>query len=238
MGFISITGAKTFLFIGDSITDGNWGSPQKYPCSSSERNLWDKNHILGHGFVEMIAGYYMGEFPASNYNFINRGISGETLGQIARRWDEDCLDHSPAVVSLLCGTNDVHYWLEGNPESLEEFNFHKFTSTLDSLVKITQTRLPDSEIVLCTPFVSQSGIVGRSDNYYLRKAAVDSLAAIIRQTVDSHPEKKIILVDFNRLSQRLNKEKETPEYWIWDGIHPTTAMHHRMAKEWIEIMNK
>jgi hypothetical protein len=36
----------TFLFQGDSITDGNWGQ-----VGSNKRNLNDGNHILGHGYV-------------------------------------------------------------------------------------------------------------------------------------------------------------------------------------------
>ena len=67
-GFI-FTNGKTILFIGDSITDGNWGSPSTYPCSSDQRNKTDLNHVLGHGFVEMTAGYFMGEYPDSNYYF-------------------------------------------------------------------------------------------------------------------------------------------------------------------------
>lgn len=28
----------------------------------------------------------------------------------------------------------------------------------------------------------------------------------------------------------------TPDYWVWDGIHPTTAAHYRMSRLWIDIM--
>lgn len=143
---------KTFLFIGDSITDGNWGSPNKYPCSTEERNLYDRNHLLGHGYAEMTAGYFMGEYPDSGFYFINRGICGETLGQIASRWQKDAIDHHPNVISLLCGTNDIHYWLEKNPTSIEEFDFVTYRTTLDSLLGVTKSSLPDSEILLCTPF--------------------------------------------------------------------------------------
>ena len=226
--------AKTFLFIGDSITDGNWGSPQGYPCSSDERNKTDLNHVLGHGYVEMIAGEFMGEMPDSNYYFINRGISGETLYQIAARWDKDVMANNPDVISLLCGTNDIHYWLETGPASLEEFDFNSYKITLDSLINQTRRKLPDAEIVLCTPFVGRAGWAASSADFSLRKDGVDSIASIVREVCAAEKSSKVTLVDFNRLLEKLESENPDMAYWIWDGIHPTTAMHHRMAREWIQ----
>lgn len=236
IAFFALIKGKTILFIGDSITDGNWGSPSKYPCSSEERNRDDKNHILGHGFAEMTAGYFMGEFPDSDYNFINRGISGETLGQIASRWQKDAIDLKPDIISLLCGTNDIHYWLQQNPESIEEFDFNSYAVSLDSLILTTREALPECRIILATPFVGNAGWVGKAPDYKLREAGVDSIAAITRQIALKHrnQNQKIDLVDFNLLKSELIKQYPDTSYWIWDGIHPTTSMHYRMSKLWIE----
>lgn len=65
------------LFIGDSITDGNWGGGNAKP--SSQRSLWDMNHIYGHGFMFLCAAHYMSENPNAEYEFFNRGISGNSL---------------------------------------------------------------------------------------------------------------------------------------------------------------
>lgn len=70
-------GGLKILFIGDSITDGNWGSGDGKP--SSERTLWDMNHIYGHGFMYLCASHYLGEYPQYEYEFFNRGISGNSL---------------------------------------------------------------------------------------------------------------------------------------------------------------
>ena len=238
IAIISCINGKTFLFIGDSITDGNWGSPNKYPCSTEERNLYDENHLLGHGYVEMTSGYFMGEYPNSGYKFINRGISGETLSQIASRWNSDVIKHNPDVISLLCGTNDIHYWLEGNPASVEEFDFEAYGNCLDSLVTLTKNFNPESIIFLCTPFVGEAGWAGKAANYPLREEGVDSIAEITRYVAERHKKENVYLVDFHSLKGTLEEENPDIGYWIWDGIHPSTAMHHRMSRQWIDTYRR
>jgi len=28
--------------------------------------------------------------------------------------------------------------------------------------------------------------------------------------------------------------KASPDYWIWDGVHPTVAGHELMCREWLK----
>ena len=48
----------------------------------------------------------------------NRGISGNTLRDLEKRWEEDVIGMKPDVLSVLVGTNDVHYYLQGDKKSL------------------------------------------------------------------------------------------------------------------------
>jgi len=62
------TGAGfTFLFQGDSITDGN----------RTRDNDW--NHVMGHGYAFIIASKLWYEFPAKQFHFFNRGVSGDKI---------------------------------------------------------------------------------------------------------------------------------------------------------------
>ena len=38
------------------------------------------------------------------------------------------------------------------------------------------------------------------------------------------------------MQQKFNKlcEKREAGYWLWDGIHPTEAMHGYLAELWLE----
>ena len=65
------------LFIGDSITDGNWGNACGMPKPTAERSLWDMNHIYGSGYMYLCASHYQGDFPEKEYAFFNRGMMVE-----------------------------------------------------------------------------------------------------------------------------------------------------------------
>ena len=69
------------LFIGDSITDMQ---------RSRKPYGWDQNHLLGHSYVFLIAGRLGIDAVESNYTFSNRGISGNTVADLKKRWAARC----------------------------------------------------------------------------------------------------------------------------------------------------
>ena len=97
----TVAGGQRVLFIGDSITDGNWGNSCGTAKPSSERTLWDMNHIYGSGYMYLCATYYQGNYPEKEYEFFNRGISGNTLEDLEKRWEADVIDMKPDVLSVL-----------------------------------------------------------------------------------------------------------------------------------------
>src|SRR6476469_5371926 len=101
----------TFLFQGDSITDGN----------RTRNNDW--NHVMGHGYQFIIASKLWYELPKQGLHFFNRGVSGNKVTDLALRWQEDTLDLSPDVVSILVGINDTAAFLKGDQNSSAE-NYH------------------------------------------------------------------------------------------------------------------
>jgi rhamnose transport system permease protein len=82
------------LFQGDSITDGNRGRGT------------DPNHILGHSYVFLIGARFGADFPERNFEFINRGVSGNTVLDLEKRWQKETLDLKPDLLSVLIGVND------------------------------------------------------------------------------------------------------------------------------------
>src|SRR3954466_9730228 len=91
----------TFLFQGDSITDGN----------RSRNNDW--NHVMGHGYQYIIASRLWCDFPGKKFHFFNRGISGNKVSDLRERWQQDTLELKPNLLSILIGINDTFVYING-----------------------------------------------------------------------------------------------------------------------------
>lgn len=200
----AFTPEARILFQGDSITDGKRG-----------RNT-DPNHILGHGYVFITAARHGAAFPAKNLYFMNRGVSGNTVLDLEKRWQKETLNLKPDILSILIGVNDNG---RGIPMDQYEQVYEKL---------ITQARKanPDLKLVLCEPFALP---VGR------KKAGYEVWMSGIRkrQEIVARLAKKFdaALVRFQSVFDNATK-KTAPEYWIWDGVHPTYRGHQLMADEW------
>ena len=95
--------ARPILFIGDSVTD----------CDRN-REQFDG---LGNGFVKRI-----GESKIFSDPVLNRGISGDRIGNLEDRWQADVLELRPQVLSILIGVNDTWRRYDDNdPTSAEDF---------------------------------------------------------------------------------------------------------------------
>lgn len=81
------------LFQGDSITDAG-------------RDRTDP-HYLGEGYPKYAAEALRAKFPNETFEFINLGISGDRTVDLLNRWQKDCIDVQPDVVSILIGVNDT-----------------------------------------------------------------------------------------------------------------------------------
>ncbi len=198
------------LFQGDSITDGRRGRNQ------------DPNHILGHGYVFIIAAKYGAAFPELNLTFLNRGCSGHKVTDLQQRRQKDTLDLKPDILSILIGVND----------NSRNMPMDQYERVYDKLLKDTVAANPKVRLVLCEPFTLP---VGR------KKANYDAWYGGIkqRQEIVARLAKKYdaALVRFQRAFDAAC-EKAPAEHWIWDGVHPTYSGHQIMADEWVRTVRE
>ncbi|WP_297088032.1 SGNH/GDSL hydrolase family protein [uncultured Draconibacterium sp.] len=202
-----------FLFQGDSITDGKRG-----------RNN-DPNHIMGHGYAFSIASRVGADFPQACFTFYNRGVSGNTVPDLQKRWQNDTIDLKPDVLSLLVGINDVGDIINKHPEARDLAEFEK---GYRQLLNSAQTANPDIVLVLGIPFVFPVG--AREKNWQLWDEETKNRATIVKKLAK---EFNAILVDFNEVFEKAQQSAPI-NYWIWDGIHPTVFGHELMAREWLK----
>ena len=226
-------GGLKILFIGDSITDGNWGSGDGKP--SSERTLWDMNHIYGHGFMYLCASHYLGEYPQYEYEFFNRGISGNSLYDLENRWQEDVLDINPDVLSILVGINDINRYLHGDRTS--PFDFDAWDKKYRELLDRARQENPNLKIVLASPFVAPTGNMSENKDFRKYDKIVERCSAIVEEIARDY---KAVYLPYRQMFNDLLQRDPTSQntYWIWDGVHPTAAGHQRMADLWIRQVDR
>ncbi|WP_343971870.1 SGNH/GDSL hydrolase family protein [Kribbella koreensis] len=205
------TGAQ-IVFQGDSITHGGRGSTE------------DPNHILGHSYPFLIASAAAAALPERGWRFVNRGVSGDTLADLAARWQQDAIDLRPDVLSILVGVNDVDALLGGKSDDVDG---SAFAAEYRLLLDRTRVALPDVRLVLGEPFyLPTSPDPGLHADW---ASAVRQRAEIVRELATSFDA---VLVP-NQAAFDSAVLRAPAEHWIWDGIHPTYAGQRVLADAWI-----
>ena len=203
---------STILFQGDSITDA--GRNKKDPLA---------NQQLGRGYPSHIAGGLLGKHTCHELQIHNRGISGNKVPDLAGRWQKDAIDIKPDLLSILIGVNDIWHKLNGRYDGTVE----KYETGYHELLKRTQKELPNTQIVVCEPFVLKCGAV--KDNWF---PEFDQMRAVARKLAK---ELNLTLVPFQTMFDEATRSAG-PEFWARDGVHPSTAGHALMAQTWREVV--
>lgn len=203
------------LFQGDSITDMKWG-----------RNQRDRNHYLGHSYVYLIAARLGVEMPTAELEFFNRGHSGNTVGDLRKRWQVDAVAIKPDVLSVLIGVNDVGRAIRAKRDHVALAEWERdYREILDA----SRRTNPNLKIVFLDPFVLPSK---RFDNgqYVKWRAETDKLGAIVSKLAAdyqaTHVQTQRVFDDASKIAPS--------EHWIWDGVHPLPQGHELIAREWIK----
>jgi lysophospholipase L1-like esterase len=202
------------LFQGDSITDGG-----------RQRTGVDFNHIMGQDYAYILAGQIGAAYPQRNLNFINRGVGGDQVRDLAARWQADTLDLKPNFLSILVGVNDTIIGGD-RAETVQQFE-----QVYDALLAKTIAALPGVRIVLGQPFMLPVG--SYQANYATQlvelKKRQDAVARLARKY-------HLPLIQYQKAFDNACK-RGSADHWSWDGIHPTYAGHAIMAREWLRTVN-
>jgi lysophospholipase L1-like esterase len=214
---------QTFLFQGDSITDGNWGV--NWGMKWGDTRGLDGNHFLGHGYVFAIAARLGADFPNAGFTFHNRGISGHKVPDLEKRWETDAIALKPDVLSILVGINDAGAVLRNSPDACDVKTFEE---KYRSLLRRSKEANPDILFVLAAPFIYPVGVHKEQWDFWSRETLLR--AEVVRKLAG---EFDAIFVDYPDMFERASKRAPI-EHWTWDGCHPSVYGHELMAREWIK----
>jgi len=203
------------LFQGDSITDAGRNKRQELPNNARS---------FGAGYANIIASWLLEALAGYELTIYNRGISGNKVYQLADRWDKDCLDLKPNVLSILIGVNDYWHFRNGEYDGTPEVYEDDFRQLLDR----TKQALPHIKLVICQPFVlTETSAV---DETWLEPfSAYQESAAKIAGDYDA------IWVPFQEAFNAALKLAPAT-YWAGDGVHPSMSGAQLMAKTWLEAI--
>lgn len=205
----------TVLFQGDSITDGG-----------RQKTGMDYNHIMGQDYAYIVAAEVGSQSPEAHLQFVNRGVGGDWLPDLASRWQEDTIALHPALLSILVGVNDT-LSARKPAESGAAFGI-----AYDHLLAKTIAAMPSVRIVLGEPFVLRVG--KHVDTYAKDRAEIEKRQqAVARLAAKYH----LPVIRYQEAFDAACK-KGPPDHWSWDGIHPTYAGHGLMAREWLKTVNE
>ncbi|MEO7445120.1 MAG: SGNH/GDSL hydrolase family protein [Ferruginibacter sp.] len=149
----------------------------------------------------------------SDNHFINRGISGQTTGQMLARFRQDVLELNPEKVVILAGINDI-------AENMGPVRLEDIMDNIKSMTELAKAH--NIKVILCS--------VLPADRFSWRPelkpaAKVVELNNMIKSYAVAH---KLFYVDYHK--PMANSNNGLPPVYATDGVHPTKTGYKVMEK--------
>lgn len=209
---------KRILFQGDSITDG-----LRFKLPEQE---WDLNHQMGHSFSYVVNAVLGSRYPNRGLRFFNRGVSGNGVVEVYARMYRDILDLQPDFINFLVGINDT----PEPDQTIIGISPDKYEKVFRMMLNEISEVFPETCFILCEPFA----LAGQKDRERImfKRRHVEQLAVRAKKIAG---DLGCIWVPLQQMFDDAAKLRE-PEYWIWDGIHPTENGHGLIARQWMDTV--
>jgi len=212
---INLSQDDVILFQGDSITDSHRKRDDNTPNSPA---------ALGTGYPFLAAAELLRRFPGKSLKCYNKGISGNKVYQLAERWQADCLDLKPTVISILVGVNDFwHTLVNGYTGTIKTYR-----DDYKALLDRTLQQLPDVKLIIGEPYAVK-GIKAVDDKWY---PAFNDYRQAAREIAGSF---NATFIPYQEIYDKARKSAPG-SYWTFDGVHPTLAGARLMAEAWLQTV--
>ncbi len=197
----------TILFQGDSITD----------CGRKR----DENASLGGGYPALVAAMLSARYPRCDFTVVNKGISGNRVKDLTARWQEDCIDIKPDVLSILIGINDTwRRYDRDDPTTAEQYE----AGYREILSRATAENA--CQLIIIEPF-----LLAVPDKLHWH----EDLDPKIQAARKVAREFGALYIPMDGIFAAASMAK-APAFWAADGVHPTAAGHMLIAEKWMELV--
>ena len=211
---IALRKDDVILFQGDSITDS--GRSREEAGSNNSR-------ALGNGYALLATASLLNDHAPKNLRIFNRGISGNKVFQLAERWDADCLDLKPTVLSILIGVNDFWHMLNGKYDGTVE----TYRNDFKALLQRTKEKIPEIKLIIGEPF-AVAGVKAVDDKWFPAFTGYQNAAR------EMAGEFNATLIPYQSIFDKAAKEAP-PSYWTPDGVHTSLAGSQLMAEAVLNV---
>ena len=211
--------AKRILFQGDSITD----------CGRNRNDFYS----MGNGYANFVKSSLGIDYP-DEYEFINRGVSGNRIVDLYARIKVDFINLKPDYASIYIGVNDT--WHEINSNNGVDTN--KFEKIYTMLIDEIKAVCPEIKLMIIAPYVLEGTATCNTeqipDKFERFKKDVAQKAAAAKRIAQKYGFPLIELQPaFDEACT-----KAPAVYWTADGVHPTACGHEIIKRLWIETFEK
>lgn len=210
--------SKVILFQGDSITD----------CGRDKNNP----DSMGTGYANLVNASLGTDFPGE-YQFYNRGVSGDRIVDLYARIKRDFINLKPDYASIYIGVNDT--WHELSYKNGVETE--KFEKVYTMLIDEVKAALPDIKLIIIAPFVLEGKATVNPDNpetLEFFKNDVAEKAEVARKIAEKYG---LPLVELQPVFDEACK-KAPADYWTRDGVHPLPPGHELIKHLWLDAFEE
>lgn len=197
------------LFQGDSITDAG-------------RDYSDI-HNLGGGYPKYTAELIKNRHPGTEFEFIDLGISGNRAENLRDRWQKDCIDYQPDLVSILIGINDTWHRAGDKNWMPHEYFEECYRCILTEIKQKTNAKI----------LILEQFLLPVADKEFFH-VDLDPKIQVTRRLAREFAD-AFIPLDGIFASHCIG---ETPTAWAADGVHPTEAGARLIAGYYADVFDK
>ncbi len=213
---ITLKEGATVLLQGDSITDAGRKKDNLEPNNSE---------ALGKGYASLIAYHLLTAHKDKDLKVYNRGISGHKVPDLDARWDRDCIELKPDVLSIMIGVND--YWHTVAFGSKYKGTTESYGTGLTALLQRTKDALPDVQVVICEPFVVRAADGSTRPDWFPEFDERRAKAKDAAESMDA------VWVPFQTMFDDAVAAGTKNKHWSGDDIHVNANGAALMAMRWL-----
>lgn len=214
-GKLRIQQNDIILFQGDSITDAGRKRDQLQPNNTQG---------FGNGYALMAAATLLNRYADKDIQVYNRGISGNRVPDLIKRWDTDALQLRPTILSILIGVNDFWRTIDRGAQNTPQQYKQQYQQLLDT----TFEQLPNVKLIIGEPF-GVPGVKHVTDAWYPNFIGYQEAAKEVAK------EYNAIFLPYQSIFDKA-LARGAGGYWTTDGVHTSLAGANLMAESWLNLI--